>query len=82
MKSRRNLRKVLRKGTSFDGLAQETVDLVVSHVNSLIRKEYGDKSAAGLFKDKFGQKVLAALRVTEIPAADVCLTPPLAGLPN
>ncbi|MBR4676178.1 MAG: hypothetical protein IKP00_17110 [Victivallales bacterium] len=51
-------------------------------MNSLIRKEYGDKSAAGLFKDKFGQKVLAALRVTEIPAADVCLTPPLAGLPN
>lgn len=78
----RNLRKVLRKGASFDGLTQETVDLVVSHVNSLIRKEYGDKSAAGLFKTRFGEQALADLRVTEIPAADVCLVPPLAGLPN
>lgn len=78
----RNLRKILRKGVSFDGLTQETVDVVVSNVNSLIRKGYGNRSAVGLFKAAFGKKALDALGITEIPAADVCLLPSLAGLPD
>lgn len=78
----RNLRKVLRKGVSFDGLTQKTIDTVVSHVNSLIRKGYGDKSAIGLFKAAFGKKALDVLGITEIPAEEVCLLPSLAGLPN
>ncbi len=69
-------------GVSFDGLTQKTVDIVVSHVNSLIRKAYGDKSAIDLFRTAFGKKALDALGITEIPAEEVCLLPSLAGLPN
>ena len=78
----RNLRKILGKGVSFDSLTQEKVNLVMSHVNSLLRKEYGDKSAASRFRDEFGGKALATLGIDEIPPADVCLKPSLVGLPE
>ena len=78
----RNLRKVLRKGVSFDSLTQEQVNRVMSHVNSLLRKEYGDKSAVSRFRDVFGKKALTALGIDEIPPADVCLKPSLVGLPE
>ena len=78
----RNLRKVLAKGVSFDKLTQGQVNLVMSHVNSLLRKEYGDRSAVSRFRDLFGKKALAALGIDEIPPADVCLKPSLVGLPE
>lgn len=76
----RNLRKVLPKGVSFDTLTQETVNLVMSHVNSMLRKGYGDKSAAERFRLAFGKDVLEALGIREIPASEVRLQPSLAGL--
>ena len=76
----RNLRRVLPKGASFDSLTQETADLVMSHVNSMIREEYGNTTAAARFAGMFGKDTLALLGIGEIPAADVCLLPSLAGL--
>ena len=44
-----NLRKILEKGTSFDDLTQQNIDLVISHVNSIARKSLNDIPAITLF---------------------------------
>ena len=76
----RNLRRILPKGASFDALTQETLNLVMSHVNSMIREEYGDSTAAARFAALFGKDTLELLGIREIPATEVCLLPSLAGL--
>ena len=72
-----NIRKILPKGTSFDGLTQEDVDLVMSHVNSMRRKEYKDRTAIERFIERFGEKAFARLGLKPIAAKDVCLLPRL-----
>jgi len=74
-----NLRKVLPKGTSFDALTQEDVNLALSHVNSLRRKEYGDQTAIERFERKFGRKALRLLGLHPVSDTDVCLLPSLIG---
>lgn len=76
----RNLRRVLAKGTSFDDLTQADIDKVMSHVNSMIRGEYGDRTAAARFAELFGRDTLALLGIREIQPEDVCLTQSLVGL--
>ena len=72
-----NIRKILPKGTSFDSLTQEDVNLVMSHVNSMRRKEYNDRTAIERFIEKFGEKAFAVLGLKAIDAKDVCLLPGL-----
>ena len=72
-----NIRKILPKGTSFDGLTQEDVDLVMSHVNSMRRREYNDRTAIERFIERFGEKAFARLGLAAIPDKDVCLLPSL-----
>ena len=72
-----NLRKVLEKGTSFDDLTQQDIDLVVSHVNSIARKSLNDIPAITLFEAIYGKEVLQKLNVSIIPLQEVRLTPDL-----
>ena len=80
------LRKVLPKGThyleptSFDGLTQEQVALMLSHVNGYVRRSIGNKTPWQLFAESFGQECAKLFGVVEIAPNDVCLKPSLLGI--
>ena len=80
------LRKVLPKGTayteptSFDGLTQEQVARLLSHVNGYVRKSIGDRTPWQLFAESFGAECAALFGVVEIAPNDVCLKPSLLGI--
>ena len=42
--------------TSFDGLAQEQVARLLSHVNGYVRKSIGDRTPWQLFAESFGSE--------------------------
>jgi len=75
-----NLRKILEKHLPFDTLAQKDVDLAVCHVNSMVRKAYGNRTAIDRFIELFGENTAKRLNLKKIPADDVCLKPELVGL--
>lgn len=68
------LRRVLEKGTSFDGLTQRLLNLVLCHVNSYCRPARGDKSPIEVFEFIYGKGVAARLGLRRIPANEVTLT--------
>ena len=69
-----DLRRVLEKGTSFDGLTQRLLDLVLCHVNSYCRPARGDKSPIEVFEFIYVEGVAARLGLRRIPANEVTLT--------
>ena len=71
------LRDILPKGTSFDNLCQEDINLVLSHVNGIKRYALNGKSAYDLFTFTYGEKVANILGISEIPATDVVQSPKL-----
>ena len=71
------IRRILPKGTSFDRLNQDDVNLMMSHINSYTRKKLGNRSAHRLFSFFYGEDVLPLLGIQEIPANDINLTPRL-----
>ena len=66
------IRDILPKGTSFDNLTQEDINLVCSHVNSVKRASLNGKSAYELFAFTYGEDVPKLLGISKIPAEDVC----------
>lgn len=52
----RILRRVLPRGTSFDSLDQDRVNLPVPHVNSMPRAEYNDVPALETFGRRWGRR--------------------------
>ena len=71
------IRRVLPKGTSFDHLTQDDIDLMMSHINSYTRKKLGNQSAYQLFSSFYGEKILKKLGIKPIPSSDINLTPKL-----
>ena len=71
------IRRVLPKGTSFDNLTQDDIDLMMSHINSYTRKKLGNQSAYRLFSSFYGEKILTKIGIKEIPSSDINLTPKL-----
>ena len=65
------IRDILPKGTSFDNLTQEDINLVCSHVNSVKRAALNGKSAYELFAFTYGEEVPKLLGISKIPAEDV-----------
>ena len=63
---------ILPKGTSFDNLTQEDINLVCSHVNSVKRVALNGKSAYELFAFTYGEEIPKLLGISKIPAEDVC----------
>ena len=66
------IRDILPKGTSFDNLTQEDINLVCSHVNSIKRAALNGKSAYELFAFTYGEEIPKLLGIYKIPAEDVC----------
>lgn len=71
------IRRILPKGTSFDALTQQDVDLMMSHINSYARKKLNNRSAHQLFSILHGEDTLSALGAALIPANEINLTPAL-----
>ena len=66
------IRDILPKGTSFDSLTQENINLVCSHANSVKRAALNGKSTYELFSFTFGEEISKLLGISKIPAEDVC----------
>ena len=66
------IRDILPKGTSFDNLTQEDINLACSHVNSVKRAALNGKSAYELFAFTYGEEIPKLLGISKIPAEDVC----------
>ncbi|RSK07388.1 Integrase core domain protein [Streptococcus mitis] len=66
------IRDILPKGTSFDNLTQEDINLICSHVNSVKRAALNGKSAYELFAFTYGEEIPKLLGISKIPAEDVC----------
>lgn len=71
------IRRILPKGTSFDALTQQDVDLMMSHINSYARKKLNNRPAHQLFSILHGEDTLSALGAALIPANEINLTPAL-----
>ena len=76
------LRRILQKGTSFNPLTQEQVNLVISHIDSYPRESLGGRTPYDAFVEEFGdegQEFLGKLGIVRIPANEVTLHPFLLG---
>ncbi len=71
------MRDILPKGSSFDDLTQEDVNLVFSHVNAVKRKEFNGKSAYDLFCFSYSQELATVLGISYVPAEEVIQSPKL-----
>jgi len=71
------IRRVLKKGTSFDDLCQEQIDLLCSHVNSYARKSLGGTSPFDNMPPGFSDELMRALGMSRINPDDIILTPGL-----
>ncbi len=69
------IRDILPKGTSFDTLTQDDINLVCSHVNSVKRAALNGKSAYELFTFTYDEELAKLLGISLIPAEDVCQSP-------
>ena len=71
------LRRILPKGTSFDDLTQEDVNLIMSHVNSYKRKKLNNESPHSIFSKLYGENTIIKLGIQEIEPNKVNLSPRL-----
>lgn len=71
------LRAILPKGTSFDTLTQDDINLTLSHVNSYSRPSRSDKSPYELFAFSYGTELLDNLGIRRIAPNDIVLKPSL-----
>ena len=76
-KNHEYIRYVLPSGTSFDGLTQEKVDLLMNHINNTIRPSLRGKTPAQLALQHFGKDTADKLGISVIHADDICLKPEL-----
>ena len=72
-----NLRNIFPKGESMQHVTQDDVTLALSHLNSMLRKAYGDIPAIVRFEQIYGREILPKLGISLIPPAQVSLTPDL-----
>ncbi|WP_295091415.1 IS30 family transposase [Ruminococcus sp.] len=71
------IRRVLPKGTSFDNLSQDDIDLMMSHINSYPRKMLNGYSPTQMFIKYYGKRALRLLRQELIPNEYILLKPKL-----
>jgi IS30 family transposase len=76
----RLIRRVLPKSTSFEGLTDESVALLTSHVNSVPRKSLDGKPPLLLAKEHLPKEFFEYFSIKLIPADEIVLKPKLLGL--
>lgn len=68
------LRRILPKGTSFDDLKQDDINLIMSHINSYKRKKLNNVSPYTLFSTIYGKDTIDKLGIQEIEPNNVSLS--------
>jgi len=71
------IRRILPKGTSFNQLTQDDVNLMMNHVNSYKRKKLNNRSPYETFSFYHGEEVLHKLGCSPVAASDIMLKPTL-----
>lgn len=67
------IRRILPKGTSFNELTQEDINLIMSHINSYKRKKLNDKSPLESFSFFYGHSTAEKLHIEQINPDDIIL---------
>lgn len=70
-------RDIVPSGTSFDSFTQDTVNLIFSHVNGVMRKQFNGKSAFDMFSYTYSTRLAEALGISSIPPKGVIQSPKL-----
>lgn len=68
------LRRILPKGTSFDDLTQNDINLIMSHINSYKRKKLNNVSPITMFSTIYGKDTVDKLGIQEIEPNSVNLS--------
>ena len=68
-------RDIVPPGSSFDDFTQETVNLILSHVNAVKRKQFNGKSAYDLFSFTYSDALASALGISFIDPQNVIQSP-------
>ena len=71
------IRRILPRGSSFDGLFQDDINLMMSHINSYSREKLNDMSPHDMFCYLYGVSVPEKLGQCKIQANDIILKPAL-----
>lgn len=71
------LRRILPKGTSFDNLNQDDINLIMSHINSYKRKKLNNESPYSIFSKLYGEVTISKLGIQQIEPNTVNLSPRL-----
>ena len=71
------IRYILPKGTSFDDLTQDDVDLMMNHVNSMPRGKLNAKAPVQVFTSLYGEEIAARLGLKYVPLDQLYLKPDL-----
>ena len=68
------LRRILPKGTTFDDLNQNDINLIMSHINSYKRKKLNNASPYTMFSTIYGKETIEKLGIQEIAPNKVSLS--------
>ncbi|MBR4423408.1 MAG: IS30 family transposase [Mailhella sp.] len=72
-----NLRRIFPKGESMDHVTPQKAALAACHLNSMLRRSFGNVSAIARFEHAYGKGILEKLGVRLVPPAEVRMTPDL-----
>ncbi len=68
-------RSIVPSGSSFDDFTQETVNLIFSHVNGVLRNKFHGKSAYDMFCFTYSPELAGALGISHIAPQEVIQRP-------
>ncbi|MGM9877981.1 MAG: IS30 family transposase [Bacilli bacterium] len=68
------IRRILPKGTSFDNLTQEDINLMMSNINSYKRKKLNNCSPLQLFSIMYGKDIAIKFGIVEIESNNINLS--------
>lgn len=71
------IRRNLPKGSSFNHLTQEDINLMMNHINSYKRKKLNNRSPYETFSFYHGEEVLHKLGCAQVAASDIMIKPAL-----
>lgn len=71
------IRRVLPKGSSFNDLTQDDINLMMNHINSYKRKKLNKRSPYETFSFYHGAEVLHKLGCYPVASGDIMLKPVL-----
>lgn len=72
-KNHEYIRKFLPKGSSFDNLTQDNINLMLSHINSTKREILNNMSPLEVFLQKQDDSILELLNIHQIPPDKIIL---------